>query len=257
MAWSITDVGQPQRQVFLFQQLIQRIDTLTSQIALDLRDAFQQNYRDSYYLRGWQLSQSLPIQVAFTLPLLPEQAVIAAMVFPYEGAHFFDRLGDARIDFIRKLRNSMTASQVLGEGIYQAQKRLANELGWPIGRRTKAAAIANKGNFARTEMIARTELLRSSNLGAAAVDAARADILQGWEWVTARDDRVCPICGPLDGRVWPIGQGERPPRHVRCRCATIPVRKSNRELGLPEIESEFPPRETYAQWRDKRRLPAL
>lgn len=38
---------------------------------------------------------------------------------------------------------------------------------------------------------------------------------------TAGDERVCPVCGPLNGREWserqPAGQ-PRPPLHVNCRC---------------------------------------
>lgn len=51
------------------------------------------------------------------------------------------------------------------------------------------------------------------------------------QWRTARDERVCPICGPLDGQV--VGLGENafgasfgitsPPAHVGCRCWLAPV----------------------------------
>lgn len=41
------------------------------------------------------------------------------------------------------------------------------------------------------------------------------------EWVTARDARVCPICGPLDGQQWPRGEGPYPPAHMGCRCARV------------------------------------
>lgn len=51
-----------------------------------------------------------------------------------------------------------------------------------------------------------------------------------WEqtWVTAEDERVCPICGPLHGATARIGEafsqgGEtqlQPPAHPRCRCVT-------------------------------------
>jgi hypothetical protein len=37
-------------------------------------------------------------------------------------------------------------------------------------------------------------------------------------WRTAEDERVCPECGPLDGQVWPEGEGPIPPLHNHCRC---------------------------------------
>lgn len=47
-------------------------------------------------------------------------------------------------------------------------------------------------------------------------------------WVTAADERVCPVCGPMDGRsvqvldqfLLPDGaQADLPPVHVNCRCS--------------------------------------
>lgn len=38
------------------------------------------------------------------------------------------------------------------------------------------------------------------------------------EWQTRHDERTCPICGQLDGLVWPAGEGFTPPAHDHCRC---------------------------------------
>lgn len=47
------------------------------------------------------------------------------------------------------------------------------------------------------------------------------------KWVTARDERVCPICAPLDNEVRNDGQSfsnvYAPPVHTRCRCYIAPV----------------------------------
>jgi len=49
-----------------------------------------------------------------------------------------------------------------------------------------------------------------------------------WRWVTAMDERVCRICGPLEGKVVKIGEpflvlkGEQimnSPIHPNCRCS--------------------------------------
>jgi hypothetical protein len=37
-------------------------------------------------------------------------------------------------------------------------------------------------------------------------------------WTTAADDKVCPICAPYAGRVWPETDGPSPPLHPNCRC---------------------------------------
>jgi hypothetical protein len=71
----------------------------------------------------------------------------------------------------------------------------------------------------RAEMIAITETTR------AVVEGERA-IIRNLEresgqamipiWMTANDERVCPICSPRDNQV--ITDGIYPPAHPRCRC---------------------------------------
>jgi SPP1 gp7 family putative phage head morphogenesis protein len=75
----------------------------------------------------------------------------------------------------------------------------------------------------RAEMIAATEVTRAfAEAERIAVDSTPA--VSGYEWQTARDDRVCPVCGPLHGQR--IAKGETfgglfPPAHVGCRCWVI------------------------------------
>ena len=89
----------------------------------------------------------------------------------------------------------------------------------------------------RAQMIAATESTRAYAEG----EMVGAEVLEkeGWyeydkRWDTARDDRVCPICAPMDGVVVHgvrakfdtlAGALEGPPAHPRCRCgmSMVPV----------------------------------
>lgn len=78
----------------------------------------------------------------------------------------------------------------------------------------------------RAEMIGTTEVTRAyaqatniyqTMLGDEGIEMVRV-------WVTSADDRVCAICGPLDGKPekdwadkFPFG----PPAHMKCRCTTV------------------------------------
>ncbi|GIV82774.1 MAG: hypothetical protein KatS3mg051_2128 [Anaerolineae bacterium] len=94
----------------------------------------------------------------------------------------------------------------------------------------------------RAELIATTEVTRAYAEGNRL--AYREAGVTQWQWTTARDERVCPVCGPLHGRVVSIGTDFRgglpdevlsmvpqsftaPPAHPRCRCFLRP--------WLPEV----------------------
>lgn len=86
----------------------------------------------------------------------------------------------------------------------------------------------------RADLIARTESIAALNQGKLAMwaFAARAGLMPEGatkRWVIAKDERVCPICRPLDGRAvkifehFVISGAEllAPPAHPRCRCTLV------------------------------------
>jgi SPP1 gp7 family putative phage head morphogenesis protein len=218
-AWSPEDRGA--RDVLL-QQIAQQMAALDEQAAQLTLTAAENGYRGGLYGAGWNIDTSLGISAA--LPLLPTEAIRAQLLAPYEGLTFAERFTDNRADFQMRIKRSLVQSQIQGETVYQAQKRLAEALGIAIGRRTKADRASNSAAFARTELIARTELLRASNNGALATYRANSDILRGWEWKAALSGRTCPECGALDGKVFAFTDRQQPPPlHGRCRCTSLPV----------------------------------
>ncbi len=77
----------------------------------------------------------------------------------------------------------------------------------------------------RAETIARTEIIRAHAEGQ--LDAMEklgvAEVGVMAEWSTAGDDRVCDLCGPLEGKVLPITEAHSLiPLHPNCRCTWIP-----------------------------------
>ena len=81
----------------------------------------------------------------------------------------------------------------------------------------------------RANMIATTEITRANTqaVNIAMQELAADGITATRQWVTWRDDRVCPICGPLHNTfedVWQIEQPAGPPAHVNCRCWLALVR---------------------------------
>lgn len=72
----------------------------------------------------------------------------------------------------------------------------------------------------RSRMIARTEVIRASNMGR--LDAYRKHDVEKYEWVTELNP--CPRCADLEGQQFSTkDRGPMPPLHPNGRCTIIPV----------------------------------
>lgn len=83
------------------------------------------------------------------------------------------------------------------------------------------ALLAPIFSEARADMIAITETTRAFQNGNMMAWLATGYVSMH-QWNTQNDERVCPICSPKDGKIYPIG-GEAPPAHPNCRCWVSPV----------------------------------
>ena len=78
----------------------------------------------------------------------------------------------------------------------------------------------------RAKLIAQTEIVRShaegvlDNLERMGVEEVGVMV----EWSTSNDNRVCPLCKPLQGVVLTVDEARGLfPRHPRCRCSPVPA----------------------------------
>lgn len=120
--------------------------------------------------------------------------------------------------------------------------------GWSIPRATKELKeVLNKKKW-RLNTIARTEVLRASNAGR--LEAyKKSRVVSGKEWLTAEDDRTCPICSSLDGERRKLDDSfsigvMAPPAHPNCRCTITPLLEGYHE-GF-NLEGR-PAREAFAK----------
>ena len=104
--------------------------------------------------------------------------------------------------------------------------------GWSLDELADAIQQAGVTRSAsRATAIARTETTRAYSLGSLAAFEVSGQI-DRVEWLTAQDEKTCPICEPLDGRVVALGNPFDggvyfPPAHPNCRCALLPVLKED------------------------------
>jgi len=255
--WTAEDAFFRSRTDTLLRQLEAEMAVLVQAIQELTLDAAEDSYRAGAVGKTYALDQAGLDDV--TLPLLPAEAIRAQILAPYEGNTFVDRFLDNRADFERRIRRALVQSQIEGEGIHKAQERIAGELGIMLADVKAPGKKAHKQNFFRTQMIARTEILKASNLGALSIYRENTDSLKGYSWLAARDERVCPICAPLDGRMFdmsgsPIdGKGKAshalPPAHPQCRCTATPA------LHDEDLQRRIVgKRQTFQEWAEERGL---
>ena len=108
----------------------------------------------------------------------------------------------------KQIIRELTEGVQLGESIPKLTKRITDRV--------------DKIGKTRATIMARTETINAFTQGAE-LRYSQAGI-EKVEWLTADEERACPICGPLDGTVFSIKSSHpRPPIHPQCRCSIIPV----------------------------------
>lgn len=92
----------------------------------------------------------------------------------------------------------------------------------------------DKIGLRRARVLARTEIMHAHAEGQLdSFEALGVDELGVMaEWSTAGDDRVCPICQPLEGVIMTVDEARGLiPRHPNCRCTWIPANVGEKQKG--------------------------
>ena len=197
-----------------------------------LNNPLQPSYWDDEYLRMLEAVDPTAIQILFA------GAESGASLLP-QGVEMlmnWDWFNQAAIDYLKSWQlgplqgiNATTRNQTVNA--------ISNwiETGEPLD------ALISRLNpiygVKRAELIATTEVTRIYAEGNQLAWRSTG-VVGGKKWQTAVDERVCPICGPLHGKVvslngaWTMdeagsvteGMGiTAPPAHPRCRCWLLPV----------------------------------
>lgn len=151
------------------------------------------------------------------------QAFEIAIAKPMSGKLFATWLDELGANAVGRIEQSLRISFAEGESLKRTAKRIAD---------------AHDLNRRSAEAIVRTANTHVSAQIADASYDANSDFVEGWEFVATLDSRTTLICAGLDGQIFELGTGPKPPRHINCRSTTFP-----KLLG---IEPEKRP--TYAQW---------
>lgn len=170
------------------------------------------------------------------------QSLVQGKVFFMQAKEIQKFLKKDGVKYIKAI-NEETAEQIkeaLSLGV-EAQESIPQ-------LKARIEAVYDDARGFRAERIARSEVLRATNF---ATNQAykQSGVVEAKEWLTAHDERVCPWCGPMDGKTLGldedfakkgdvitgtnengkkvrltigVGNIDTPPLHPNCRCTLIP-----------------------------------
>ena len=168
-------------------------------------------------------SDSLPVLFE---PVLPTARELRGIVFarPFENRILRDWLGTYQLNDRRRMMDEIRQGLVFSETPTQISRRIfgTRALGGTDGTRQ----ITRRGAFS----LAQTAMSAISNATRQEFYKANKRIMRREQYVATLDSRTTPICRPLDGEVFPVGEGPIPPLHINCRSIRVPV-VDGRKLG--------------------------
>lgn len=137
-----------------------------------------------------------------------------------------------------EIRRALGAGMNEGEGMAAIMRRVRGAIGVQTDRRKGFRA-----NFNRVQAITRTVVQTAANNGAVEVYRRNSDVLSGYTWITANDERRCADCAAMDGKNFKLDDTMRPPLHPQCRCGVVPLIAEDWKTREDER-----PRETFNAW---------
>ena len=149
---------------------------------------------------------------------------------------------------IRVINQKVATGIMNGTPTEEIANQIAREVPAPLGRRrlrvNEKGTIANEVKawaraIARTGIQDMNRKVHEQVWNANKVEGSE----WGYEWVSALDPRVCPICAPMDGKVRD-SRKDFPdwPAHFNCRCQVVLINKDEREdvrFGIEVQDEEF------------------
>lgn len=194
-----------------------------------------------------------PVELDFTLPSVETMRSIVVSR-PFEGRLLRQWFSDLGAQTQTKLSKQVSIGIVQGESVDQMVRRV---------RGTKANGFKDGviGGLKReVESVVRTATQHVVNHARAETYLENEDVVSAYQWRATLDSRTCLRCAKLDGVVFKLGgKLKLPPLHLGgCRCTTVPVLKSWKELGIDleeapagvraSMDGEVPESMTYGEW---------
>jgi SPP1 gp7 family putative phage head morphogenesis protein len=222
-------------------------ESLRSGLAVEMRDL-------AGYEAGHQaqlFAATMPAEVSFARVNV-EQAYSAALARPMQGRLLREWAASIEADKMTRIRDALRIGYVEGQTVGQMVRRIRGTRA--MGYKDGIIEIDRRN----AEAVVRTATQHVASVTRDNFFAANADLIKGERYTATIDGRTTLRCASLDGQVFPVGKGPKPPLHWNCRSTRIPLLKSWRELGIDadelspstraSMDGQIPEDRTFGQW---------
>ena len=239
----------------LLQQILKDVRTINAEAVKEFQSRLDGEIRDfgayEAAFHASTLQDEIPIKWNINQPS-PAQVYAAVVSTPFDGKILSEeavKWGEHKKGLIEA---AIRKGWVEGQDIPGIARRIR---GTRKNRYEDGILQTSRRN---AETLVRTAINHTANIARHETFKENEDVIKGVEYVATLDSRTSLQCASLDGKVFPLEEGPRPPQHYNCRSTTVPVVKSWRELGIdldeaPEgtrasMNGQVPASRTFEQW---------
>ncbi|MBI2842696.1 MAG: minor capsid protein [Armatimonadetes bacterium] len=192
--------------------------------SLMFRKASRASFRSGVY-RG--IEEFATAQMPFYKDLTPDEIdKVTTSVFTLIDTDALDFManynlvlvGDVHQELASGIKRTILSGITTGKNARDIVRDMGSVIEDKESFRHAGTKVFSKAQY-RIEMIARTEVLRAHNQGR--IKFHQQVGVTKLEWMTMEDERVCPVCGGLDGKVFDTDHFPSQPAHPNCRCTSV------------------------------------
>ena len=191
-----------------------------------LTDRMEELAKEEVEWQAESIEDTIPIKWELAIPS-PQMIHSLITTTPLQGSLLKDWISGWGEGKARRVNQALTLG--LGEG--QTADQIIRRI-----RGTKSSnftdgvlGISRRG----AATLVRTASNEFTNKAKDVLFADNDDLVAKWQFVATLDSSTTPICRALDGKVFPLGEGPKPPRHFSCRSVQVPVLKDAEEIFGP------------------------
>jgi hypothetical protein len=171
---------------------------LNVKLTNELTNKLELFYKEAYNRYQWTYDNATPPNVKPVYQNFPSPFIRALVERPLKGARFSQRIGVINDVMANDIYNQLSNSIIGGDSVAELSKKIRNLVGISDGEVLRTRPNASRAKW-RADMIARTELMKTSADASKLVFDANEHLIKTETWLTAEDERTCYICKPRNG----------------------------------------------------------